>query len=413
MISGATRGTGRGGALARHLLKAENEVVVIPARGLGSTTLTEQLRELVAQSAGGRTDRPVYHVYCSPDPAIADNAAARARFWTLFETEFGMTGQPYCGVEHAKGGRLHEHRAYGLVRPSGAVVDLSWDYARREKCGRIVECEFGLAPVPSKHARTVAHSLRREGRSGVADWLVASGSTEAKRPVARLTPRERLIEERTGVALDDLRRLTLAAWRETADGPGFLTALRARGLELRLGRAGPVVVDASGTVHPVTRLVGAATRRVKGARIPAAEVRQRLAGLSLEGVGRGRPADHAAPYRDGGPAEGYPGGPGAPGIGGVGLRRHGGGAVRPDGGGGGHGRDGPGAALERLRAASGARRAVMRRHLFTFDVSQERYRGAAERARKASERLDDIAADRQRRGLALWGLTDIWGLPLR
>lgn len=95
-----------------------------------------------------------------------------------------------------------------------------------------------LAPVPSKHARAVERALRREGRSDVADRLVASGSTKAKRPVARLTPRERLIEEHTGVAFDDLRRLTLAAWRETADGPGFLTPF---GLAAsNCGWAGPV-----------------------------------------------------------------------------------------------------------------------------------------------------------------------------
>lgn len=113
MISGATRGQGIGDALARHLLKAENErVVVVPPRGLGSTDLVQQLRELVALSAGGRTDRPVYHVHLDPDAGIADAAAARAWWWTLFETEFGLTGQPYCGVEHVKGGRAHEHRVY-------------------------------------------------------------------------------------------------------------------------------------------------------------------------------------------------------------------------------------------------------------------------------------------------------------
>lgn len=177
VISGATRGRGAGDALALHLLKAENEVVtVIPARGLGSADLVAQIRELVAISLGGRTDRPVYHVHLDPDVGIADEAAARARWWSLFEAEFGLEAQSHCGVEHLKHGRRHEHRVYGLVRPSGAMVDLAWDYARREKCGRFVEFEFGMAPVASKHARAIARRLRDEGRAEVAEWLVRSSS---------------------------------------------------------------------------------------------------------------------------------------------------------------------------------------------------------------------------------------------
>ena len=58
MISGAVRGRGLGDALAKHLLKPENDSVeVIPPRGLGSPSLIGQMRELVALSLGGRTDQ--------------------------------------------------------------------------------------------------------------------------------------------------------------------------------------------------------------------------------------------------------------------------------------------------------------------------------------------------------------------
>ena len=50
MISGATRGTGVGTALSKHLMKDENEVTVLPGRGLGSTTLQGRIAELVALS---------------------------------------------------------------------------------------------------------------------------------------------------------------------------------------------------------------------------------------------------------------------------------------------------------------------------------------------------------------------------
>ncbi|KQO45255.1 hypothetical protein [Methylobacterium sp. Leaf85] len=283
MISGAIRGKG-GDALAHHLLKPENEEVeVIPARGLGSPDLVSQVRELVALSLGGRTDRPVYHVHCDPDLAIEDNDGARRRFWNLFEAEFGLAGQPVCGAVHVKHGRRHEHRVYSLVRPSGAVVDVGFDFARRERVARTVEFEFGMpGPTPSKHARSIVRALREAGRGDVADWMEAAGATEAERPVARLSPQERLIEERTGVPLDDLRAAALAAWRASGDGDSFLAALRKRGLDLREGRSGPVVVDGTGTAHLATRLIGAAARRADGTRIPAAAVKARLAGLDLK-----------------------------------------------------------------------------------------------------------------------------------
>lgn len=412
MITGATRGSGLGNALARHLLKDKNEVTVIAARGLGSTSLEEQLQELVAQSAGGRTDRPCYHTFCSPDPAIADNPAVRRRFWELFEAEFDVSLQPYCGVEHRMNGRLHEHRVYGLVRPSGKVVDLSWDYIRREKCARIVEFEFGMQAVPSKHSRTILGRLRREGRHDVADWLLASGTTEALRPVARLTPRERLVEERTGVILDDVRRAALAAWRETTDGAGFLAALRVRGLDLRQGRSGPVVVDGAGTAHLATRLLGVAARRFEGERIPAATVKERLGNLELEGMTGGRSGHHAAPGRAGQGAARDPGGPGAPGTGRVGIRRSGGDPGGPDGGGIGRDGRGSGLALERLRACQTGRGILMRRRLGGLNASLARYGAAADRARHALDRLDARADHDRRRAWALWGSTDIWGLPL-
>ena len=413
MISGATRGSGHGDALPDHLLKSENDVAVIAARGLGSLGLHDQVRELLAQSAGGRTDRPIYHVFCSPDPTIADNAGARLRFWTLFEAEFGMAGQPYCGVEHRKGGRHHEHRVYGIVRSSGTVVDLSWDYARREKCGRIVEFEFGMDAVPSKHARAIAKRLRQDRQSDVADWLVASGTLESARPVARLTPRERMTEERTGIGLDDLRRETLAAWRETSDGPAFLVALRARRLDLRWGRVGPVVVDASGASHLVTRVLGAAARRFEGARILAATVKARLGNLQLEETTDGRRGHHAAAGNTGTPAPRDLGGPGTAGTGRVGLRRPGGDPVRPDGGGVGRDGCGPGPALGRLRAISPTRGLVLKRGLTGLAPMLAQYGAAAARARHAAERIDAGAKHDQRRAWALWGGTDIWGLPLR
>ncbi len=83
-------------------------------------------------------------------------------------------------------------------RPAdGSVIDLAWDYQRREKISRIVEHAFGMAPVASK-TRPEPGAAPARGRSpDVADWLARSGSLERACPIAPLTPTERLQQERT------------------------------------------------------------------------------------------------------------------------------------------------------------------------------------------------------------------------
>ncbi|WP_289015525.1 hypothetical protein [uncultured Methylobacterium sp.] len=401
MISGSMRGKG-GRALSAHLLKAENEVVrVITPRGLGSADLHAQMEELVALSLGGRTGQPVYHVHVDPELTVTDNPGARAVWWKLFEAEFGLTQQPYCGAEHVKHGRAHEHRCYSLVRPSGQVVNLAFDFARREKVSRIVEHAYGKPAVRSKHARAIERRLREDGRHDVADWLAASGTLVAERPVARVTPQERLIEERTGVSLDDLRTAALAAWTASSDGEGFLAALHERGLDLRQGRSGPVVVDRTGTAHLTTRLIGAAARRADGSRIPAAEVKARLAVLTLKDhgaddgqqVGRAHERGAVAAAADGGPRDG------------LGAGRDARGEVPHRDADGAHGDRGRsdwgrvGDALRRVEARPGE--ALLRGRL--------RLMGPA-RNRALADALDGVRA---RRWIAVPGQTDMWGLPLQ
>jgi hypothetical protein len=73
---------------------------------------------------------------------------------------------------------------------------------------------------------------------------------------------------------------------------------------------------------------------------------------------------------------------------------------------------GPGAALGRLRALPAGRRAILRRALTRFDPTGDRHFAALERVRAAAERIEAENAYERERAWALWGLTDIWGLPL-
>lgn len=283
MISGATRGRG-GDKLARHLMKGGQ---AIEPRHLGGEDLKEQLRGLVAGASHGRTGRPVYHVHCDP---VGDQAEQmRTRFFELFESEFGLEDQPMCGAVHAsKDGRPdHEHRAYSLVRDDGSVIDLSHDYARREKVARIIEHEFGQPFVVGKHNRAV-HSVLLIERPDVAAAMELAGLLDVDRPSA-LSPQDRHQQERTKVSKSEVQAAAWTAWKASDDGKSLETALANSGLRLAQGDKAAVIVDATGNTHPLARLISAAAK-AEGEKIPAKIIKERIANTSLPSVEQARQA---------------------------------------------------------------------------------------------------------------------------
>lgn len=280
MIAGATRGNG-GPALARHLLsrKGGQEVRVLDSRHLVAADLRGQITELVAASRRGRTDRPVHHVHIDP-PIGSDAEAVMKKFMTAYEREFGLEDVPRCGVEHIKGDRPHFHIVWSLVKPNGRVADLSHEFARREKISRVTEFECGLEWTKGKHNRAVAQALRKDGRADVADAMAAAGLLDGRRPIAKQTPQERAQAERTAVLVADIRAAVFDAWRSSDTGPSLAAALEERGLRVAAGSRGPILIDAAGAAHGLTRTLSAAAR-VEGSRITAADVKKRLGGITL------------------------------------------------------------------------------------------------------------------------------------
>lgn len=414
MISGATRGKG-GRALSAHLLKAEKgqEVTVIPPRGIISRgDLHAQLRELVAGARVSATEKAVYHVHVDPPEDALNCQAVLAAWWRAFEGEFKLSGQPYVGAQHVKRGRKHEHRVYSLVRPDGRLVDMSHDYARRTKLNLIVAHDRGLSATRSPFARAAVAALDRDGRMDVASWAEASGLTEDAAPIAPVTPVERLIEARTSISLSDLRRKALTAWRASSDGPGFEVALIKAGLTLREGTAGAVLVDRSGTAHSLARVIGSASRINDGDRIPAKDVKARIAGLTLTPSGddherrdarRNQSSEANAGYAVGQPSHAGGGGGNGPGD-----------VTRGCAGGRGSSsrctdREHLTSAIRGFRDASPVRRRITRSRLSRLMRGDHR-RSVAD-VEDATATLKQLSGDlRQPR---IWtGATDIWGLPI-
>ena len=82
------------------------------------------------------------------------------------------------------------------------------------------------------------------------------------------------------MAVRDVEAAALAAWRVSDNGGSFVASLAEHGLMLVQGDDVPVLVDRTGNIHPLAPRLGKASKET-GARISAAAVRERLAGVEL------------------------------------------------------------------------------------------------------------------------------------
>ena len=301
MLSGETRGSG-GAALVRHLESTAwgQTVQHIQGRFLAASTFPGQVAELVLSAKGARTSRPLLHVHVDP-PVGADNIRTIRHWLRLFEAEFGLEGQPRAGVLHrGKGGttRLHGHFVYSVVLPNRKVVDLRNSYRRREKVSGIAAYELGLPMPPVPRPRSIHRALLAEGRHEVAKW-VAGHSRAIRSPVrvSNLSPQQRHIAERTRVDYRDLQVSLLSAW-PPRDARHFRNALLDRGIALATGRKAVVLVDQSGTPHPLARTLRQACRHHGLSPPSAAQVQRLLSSLELPTLEHGKQDNPMTQFND-------------------------------------------------------------------------------------------------------------------
>lgn len=284
MLSGETRGAG-GAALARHLESTKRGQLVqrVEGRFLAASTLSGQVAEMVLAARGARTSRPLLHVHVDPSVG-ADNADTIRHWLRLFEAEFGLEGQPRAGVLHrGKDGttRLHGHFVYSLVLPNHRVVDLRNSYRRREKISVITAYDLGLPFPPVPRPRSIHRALLREGRVEVARWLAEhSSAIHAPVRVSDLPPQQRHIAERTRVDHQDLQVSLLSVW-PSSNADDFRNALLGRGIGLAMGEKVVLLVDQTGTPHPLARALHQSCRRHGLPAPSAAQVRAYLSTLKL------------------------------------------------------------------------------------------------------------------------------------
>ncbi|MFT8922787.1 hypothetical protein [Acetobacter sp.] len=258
MISGATRGKG-GSGLWRHLLdyKHQNDAVMVGAsRGLIETGTKDQIKELTHIGSYASHSKPLHHVHA--DPAKDWTPDQWADFWKSYENEFSLQKQPFTEVVHVKHGREHKHRVYSLLLPSGSCIRMDNDFIRREKLNRLAEIRTGEPILSGRHNDAVIKALDAEGKTVQAQLLRDAG-LEGTRTRGKLKPQERAQQERTHIDKAGLAVIVLKGWKSFVPTV-LMEQLKAHGCFMAMGDKGPVVIDQTGNVHALNRLVNMASK---------------------------------------------------------------------------------------------------------------------------------------------------------
>ena len=252
-------GNQRGGAknLARHLLKEENDhVVVHELRGFASNTLDDALMESYAISRGTKAKQFLFSLSLNPPPKenvpTKDFESAIERV----EKKLGLTGQPRAIVFHEKEGRRHAHAV--------------WSRIDGERMKAIQMSHSGLKLLD------VSRELYREH-----GWTMPRGLMDR----SQCDPKNFTLEEwqqakRVGRDTRDIKTAIQDAWAMSDSKVALTHALEERGFQLARGdKRGFVAIDYTGEPYSLPRWADVKTK----------DVRQRIGdGSDLPGVNEAR-----------------------------------------------------------------------------------------------------------------------------
>lgn len=237
---------GGGADLARHLMKDENEhVVVHEIRGFVSNDLKGAFQESHAISRGTRCKQHLYSLSLNPPkeadptPELLVDAVNRA------EERLGLAGQPRAIVFHEKRGmdgqtRRHAHAVWCRIDTDRMrAVQMSYDRPRLQSLGRELYIEHGWTMprgfVNSKETNPRNYSL--------AEWQQAKRAEEH--------PAE-------------LKGMFQDCWAISDSQTSFANSLKEHGYILARGdRRGVVAVDHKGEAYPIRQYVGISPKRVR------------------------------------------------------------------------------------------------------------------------------------------------------
>ena len=236
---------GGGADLARHLMKDENErVVVHEIRGFVSGDLEGAFQESYAISRGTRCKQHLYSLSLNPPkeadptPGLLVDAVNRA------EKRLGLSGQPRAIVFHEKRGmdgqvRRHAHAVWCRIDTERMrAVQMSYDRPKLQSLGRELYIEHGWT-MPRGFARSKETNPRNYS---LAEWQQA---------------------KRTKKHPGELKGMFQDCWAISDSQTSFASALKEHGYVLALGdRRGVVAVDHQGEAYSIRQYVGIPPKRV-------------------------------------------------------------------------------------------------------------------------------------------------------
>jgi len=151
---------GGGQDLAAHLMKAENEhVLVHDLRGFASEDLRGAFKEAEAISRGTKCRQYLFSLSLSPPeresvaPDVFENAIER------IEERLGLSGQPRALVFHEKEGRRHAHCVWSRIDAETMTAkQLSFFKTKLKEISRELYLENGWA-LPRGLAKVVPQGV--------------------------------------------------------------------------------------------------------------------------------------------------------------------------------------------------------------------------------------------------------------
>ncbi len=237
---------GGGADLARHLIKAENEQVVVhEVRGFACNNLAGAFQESYAISRATRCKQHLYSLSLNPpkeadaSPELLIDAVDRA------EERLGLTDQPRAIVFHEKYGadgglRRHAHAVWCRIDTDNMrAVQMSHDHHKLNDLARELYLEHGWK-MPRGFVRKQETNPRNYS---LAEWQ------QAKR--AKKDP-------------DKLKAMFQDCWAISDSQTSFARALKENGYILARGdRRGVVAVDHKAEVFSVSKWVGIKAKQVR------------------------------------------------------------------------------------------------------------------------------------------------------
>ncbi|WP_298511051.1 relaxase/mobilization nuclease domain-containing protein [uncultured Kordia sp.] len=224
-----------GASLANHLLKDDNErIVVVEITGTATQDLTQALKDMELTAKMTKAKTGLYHAQINP--AMGETMTPQQWQYSVDEMEkrLGLNDQPRAVVYHEKGGRAHIHVVWQRTDiEQGKVIDTKNDYYIHKKLGRDLEKRF-------KHKQ-----LKAEFGS---NWD---------------TMNERQQTIRDGYTPKQLKARVKKLYQQHSNPKELQQALKKAGFDLAIGRRGVVLVSDKNQVHSLMRFTGEKKKHVE------------------------------------------------------------------------------------------------------------------------------------------------------